>query len=106
MDRLSRLDMLIDLLSKEPNDVFLTYALGIEYLAELDLSDAEEYFKKTLALNADYIPAYYQLGKLYESQVKNAEALQFFKEGLTKAMSQKNSKAINEFNEAIFMLED
>ncbi|MCW3078498.1 MAG: hypothetical protein JWO32_3107 [Bacteroidetes bacterium] len=98
--------MLLDLLSKEPNDVFLTYALGIEYLSELDLADAEKHFKKTLLLNPDYIAAYYQLGKLYESQLKNSDALRFFKEGLDRAIRQKNNKAVNEFNEAIFMLED
>lgn len=106
MDRLSRIDMLINLLSKEPDDVFLNYALGIEYLAELSLDQAEKQFKKSLALDSNYIAAYYQLGKLFESQSKNNEALQFFREGLNKAIEQKNNKAVNEFNEAIFMLED
>ena len=106
MDRLGRIDMLIELLSKEPNDVFLTYALGIEYVGELNLQDAEKQFKKTLELDPNYIAAYYQLGKLFESQLKNVEALHFFKEGLSKATVQKNNKAVTEFNEAIFMLED
>lgn len=106
MDRLGRIDMLIELLSKEPGDLFLTYALGIEYVAELNLADGEKQFRKSLELDPDYVPAFYQLGKLFESQLKNEEALHFFKEGLNKAIAQKNNKAINEFNEAIFMLED
>jgi hypothetical protein len=73
MDRLGRIDMLIELLSKEPDDVFLNYALGIEYAAELNLTGAEAQFKKTLQIDADHIASYYQLGKLFESQLKNEE---------------------------------
>lgn len=106
MDRLGRIDMLIELLKKEPDDVFLNYALGLEYVAELGLVEAESQFRKTLEINPDHIPSYYQLGKLFESQLKNAEALQYFRLGLDKAKQQKNNKAINEFGEAIFMLEE
>ncbi len=106
MDRLGRIDMLIALLAKEPNDVFLNYALGLEYVAELSLAEAELQFKKAIALDPNYFTAYYQMGKLLEAQLKNEKALEYFKEGLTKAAEQKNNKAINEFNEAIFMLED
>jgi Tfp pilus assembly protein PilF len=106
MDRLSRIDMLIELLKKEPDDVFLIYALGIEYVAELDLAVAEEKFKKVLELDPNYVPAYYQLGKLFESQLKNEEALHYFRIGLEKAQEQKNNRSVNEFKEAIFMLED
>ena len=106
MERLKRIDMLLEMLSKEPDDVFLNYALGIEYIGELDVLHSEIQFKKVLEMNADYIAAYYQLGKLFESQLKNTEALLYYKLGLEKAKIQKNNKAINEFGEAIFMLED
>jgi tetratricopeptide (TPR) repeat protein len=106
MDRLSRIDMLVELLKKEPNDIFLIYALGIEHVAELNLVDAEAHFKRTLEINPDYVPAYYQLGKLFESQVKNEEALHYLRIGLEKAKEQKNNRSVNEFKEAIFMLED
>ncbi len=106
MERLSRIDMLIEMLKNEPNDLFLNYALGIEYVAELSLQDAELQFKKTLELDVNYIAAYYQLGKLFESQLKIVEALHYFKLGLQIAKEQKNNKAVNEFGEAVFMLED
>jgi tetratricopeptide (TPR) repeat protein len=106
MDRLSRIDMLVELLKKEPNDIFLIYALGIEYVAELNLDEAETHFKRTLEINPDYVPSYYQLGKLFESQLKNEEALHYFRTGLEKAKEQKNNRSVNEFKEAIFMLEE
>ena len=106
MERLSRIDMIIEMLKNEPNDLFLNYTLGLEYVAELSVLDAESQFKKTLEIDINYIPAYYQLGKLFESQLKNQEALHYFKLGLEQAKEQKNNKAINEFGEAVFMLED
>jgi Tfp pilus assembly protein PilF len=98
--------MVIKLLEKEPEDIFLNFTLGLEYVAELNVTEAENQFKLVLKINPDYIPAYYQLGKLFESQLKNPEALSFYKTGLEKAKEQKNNKAVNEFGEAIFMLED
>lgn len=106
MERLSRIDMIIEMLRDEPDDLFLNYTLGLEYVAELSLNDAEFQFKKSLVLDENYIAAYYQLGKLFESQLKNTEALHYFKLGLEHAKQQKNNKAINEFSEAVFMLED
>ena len=106
MDRLNRIDMLLAMLEKEPDDIFLNYALGTEYVGELDVVQAEFQFKKVLQMEPNYIAAYYQLGKLFESQLKNTEALHFFKLGLEKAKVAKNNKAINEFGEAIFMLEE
>lgn len=98
--------MLLAMLEKEPDDLFLNYALGTEYVGELDLGQAEFQFKKVLKLDPEYIAAYYQLGKLFESVLKNTEALEFYRLGLEKAKLGKNNKAINEFGEAIFMLED
>jgi len=106
MDRLNRIDMLLAMLEKEPDDIFLNYALGTEYVGELDVIQAEFQFKKVLQMEPNYIAAYYQLGKLFESQLKNADALHFFKLGLEKAKEAKNNKAVNEFGEAIFMLEE
>lgn len=98
--------MLLAMLEKEPDDIFLNYALGTEYVGELDVIQAEFQFKKVLQMEPSYIAAYYQLGKLFESQLKNADALHFFKLGLEKAKEAKNNKAVNEFGEAIFMLEE
>lgn len=103
----SRIKQITELLQSEPNDVFLNYALGMEYIVDShNYHLAETQFKKVLQLDENYIAVYYQLGKLFEAQAKNSEALNFYKTGLEKAHQQKNNKAINEFGEAIFMLED
>jgi len=107
MDRLTRIKTLEEMLQKEPQDLFLNYALGIEYLNDPDFLDkAENQFKIVLSLDESYIAAYYQLGKLYEVQNKTKTALAFYNNGLNLAKFKKDNKSVNEFNEAIFMLED
>lgn len=106
MERSNRMDMILSMLEKEPNDIFLNYSLGLEYQSNNNLSLAEQQFKKVIAFQQDYIPAYYQLGKLFETQSKLSEALEFFNKGLQFAKAQKHNKAINEFSEAIFMIEE
>ena len=105
MERLGRIDMLLDLLESEPADLFLNYALGVEYASALNFTEAEEQYKKTIALDENYVAAYYQLGKLFEAQFKNDIALTQYKTGLEIARRKKD-KSIHEFEEAIFMLED
>jgi len=106
MDRASRRDMLTDMLAKEPGDLFLNYAMAVEYTATDELESAEAQFKKVLAIDAAHVPAYYQLGKVCEVQERNAEALDWYRKGAELAKQQGNTKALGELNEAIWMLED
>src|SRR4051812_37562103 len=106
MDRSSRKDMLLDMLSKEPGDVFLNYAMAMELAAENKFEEAEKQFLKTLEIKNDYLSCFYQLGQAAEKLNKVKEALNYYQKGLELAKAQKNQKAINEINEAIFLLED
>lgn len=106
MERSARIEMLMNMLGSDPGDLFMNYALGVEYMADSRPAEAEVQFKKVLELEPDYIAAYYQLGKLFESQANTDAALGFYRSGLEKARLKKDNKAINEFGEAIFMLED
>jgi len=100
-----RIDMLFELLENEPNDLFLNYAIGIEYVSLQNFEEAESQFKKVISFDENYIAAYYQLGKLFEAQSKNDVALPYFRNGLELARRKKD-KSIHEFEEAIFLLED
>jgi tetratricopeptide (TPR) repeat protein len=107
MERAGRIEMLLDLLDKDPKDPFLNYALGLEYMNDLTtIILAEIQFRKVISLDENYLAVYYQLGKLYESQLNIIKAIEQYKTGLTKAREQKNNKAAAEFEEAVFMLED
>lgn len=107
MNNQSRIDSLIQMLQQEPMDEFLNYALGLEYAKDAGTyNQAESQFKKVLQQNNQYIAGYYQLGQLYELMGRKDLALSHYYLGLEVAKVQKNNKAMNEMNEAIFMLED
>ena len=106
MEKIPRKEMIVDMLVKEPNDVFLNYALAMEYLATLDFKEAENQFKKVLTIQPDYLPCFYQLGQVNEKSGNNDTAITFYKQGVDLAKSQNNTKALGELNEAIWMLED
>lgn len=102
----TRRQNLMEMLEKEPNDIFLNYALAVEFTGEGKYQEAETQFLKTLKLNNDYLPCYYQLGQTAEKLNKEKEALEYYHKGAELAKIQNNNKALNELNEAIWMLED
>lgn len=93
------------MLAGEPEDVFLNYALAMEWMSESNFEKAEEQLLRTLELNKEYLPCYYQLGQVSEKKGEEQNALDYYKKGAELAKQQNNVKALNELNEAIWMLE-
>lgn len=106
MEKLPRKEMIFDMLLNEPNDLFLNYALAMEYLGTNDLQMAEAQLQKTLSIDSSYLPCFYQLGQTWEKLGDTGKALDFYRQGLELAKSQNNRKAQGELSEAIWMLED
>lgn len=106
MEKIPRKEMIFSMLLKEPNDVFLNYALAMEYLASHDFNEAANQLKKVLTFNSDYLPCFYQLGQVHEKLGNNDVAISFYKKGIEIAKLQNNTKALGELNEAVWMLED
>ena len=102
----TRKAQLLQLLKESPKDVFLNYALALEYLSENDYDHTRLYLEKTLALNESYIPAYYQLGMLLAQLQQKETALQILQKGLKYAQHQKNIKSIAEFQSLITHIEN
>jgi Tfp pilus assembly protein PilF len=107
MEGRNRIELLKKMLKEEPEDAFLNYALGLEYLKDSENSVlAELQFRKVTEVDPKYMAAFYQLAKLLQSHSKITEALQYYHLGLEIAEKKKDQKAIGEFLEAIFLLED
>ena len=106
MEKLPRKELIFDMLVKEPNDVFLNYALAMEHLSAEEWKEADAQFKKVLTINSEYLPCYYQLGQVNEKLDNHGVAISFYKQGVELAKKQDNKKALGELNEALWMLED
>jgi tetratricopeptide (TPR) repeat protein len=103
---LKRKEEILKMLEQEPGDIFLNYALAMEWLGEGSYGKAEQQFLRTLSLKPDHLACFYQLGQTAEKLNKEKEALEYYKQGAELAKKQNNNKALNELNEAIWMLED
>jgi len=99
--QVQRLEKLLQLLSENEADTFILYALAMEYLGLNQKDLAEKYFLDCLQLDSNYIPAYYQLGLLYQSQDNEEKALATLQAGLQLLIGSKDQKTINEFRSLI-----
>lgn len=106
MDRASRRDMVMAMLAKEPHDLFLNYALAMEFIAGGEWQQAEAQLLTVLEIDAAHLPCYYQLGKVYEALNQIAKALVYYRQGIALAQQQGNKKALGELNEALWMLDE
>lgn len=101
-----RIETLLDLLKKEPNDPFLNYALAVEYGTLNKNKEAIELIKFLLVKNPNYLGAYYQLGQLFEKTGKTTNAIETYKKGRAVAQKQNNKKTYRELSEALMALDD
>ncbi|GBD37435.1 Beta-barrel assembly-enhancing protease [bacterium HR36] len=85
MSESTRRQKLEQMLAQEPDDPFLQYALAIECAAQGDTPTALDWFEKLTREHPDYIPAYYQYGKLLLQLGHQREAEQVLQRGIREA---------------------
>lgn len=74
---MSRLNSLLKIFDQYPDDTFTMYGLAMEYIAVKDYSKAEQYLKKIIEKDPEYVPAYMQYAQLKEilNQVDGAKSI-------------------------------
>lgn len=92
----SRIEQLTGFLEESPKDNFLIHALALEYAKVQDFEKARSFFEKNLALDKQYIATYYHLGKLYEQQGMEAEAIHIYEQGMQVAQAIGDTHAYGE----------
>ena len=96
-----RLEKLTVMLQETPDDLFLLYAIGMEYLGLHDKQQAINNFRQVIALDKGYTAAYYQLGKLMSEQNDDKEAIRLYEIGLQLALANNDQRTIREFQSAL-----
>lgn len=94
------------MLRNEPNDSFLNYALALEFAKINEVEKAIIIIEMILERDANYLGAYYQLGKYYEQTLQPEKAIIAYQRGIEIAKKCNNKKTLGELNEALQMLED
>lgn len=101
-----RLDLVLEMLEKDPNDNFLIYAAALEYKKEGNEKKAAVHLEKLINNFPDYLAAYYTLGKIYENTGEVEKAITTYKKGKEVAKKQKDEKTIGELTEALMLLDE
>ena len=96
-----RLDLLKEILEKDPGDTFTKYALGLEYVSLKRYEDAILVFEDLASNNPEYHATYYQLGKAYEAAGDFEKARKTYEKGIYVAASQNEMHAKDELQLAL-----
>jgi tetratricopeptide (TPR) repeat protein len=95
----NRIQQLEAFVNEDPNDPFNLYALALEH-SKADANKAIDIFNQLMNKHPDYVPTYYQLGKLYVDISENERALEVFELGITISRDKKDHKALRELQSA------
>ena len=105
-----RIYELKNLLKDDPEDTFLHYALGLEYIKTGDEELALERFEILMNKYPDYLPVYYQAAHLYLAKGENDQAEITFKKGIALAGRLEEIKTsqelLNAYNNFLFDVDE
>lgn len=91
----SRLDILREMLAADPSNTFARYGLAME-LASSDPEEAWRNFEQLLKQQPEYVPTYYQAGKVLLSLGQTEQARDVLGRGIEAAARQGNEHARSE----------
>ncbi|HEV2288577.1 MAG TPA: tetratricopeptide repeat protein [Candidatus Acidoferrales bacterium] len=97
----NRRQMLEEFVAQHPTDAFGRYGLAMECLKENDAAAAEENFKQLLSATPEYIPAYFQYGRMLATISRTEEARRVLAEGVARASKSGDAHALSEMQAAL-----
>jgi Tfp pilus assembly protein PilF len=101
-----RKQQILDMLGDDPNDAFLRYGLGMEYLSEGDQETAFRTFAELTQVQPDYVPGYQQAGQVLVKLGRTDEARDFFRRGIMAAARTGNHHARDEMQGFLATLDE
>jgi len=103
---IDRISLLESYLKEDPNDAFSKYALALEHAKLHNIELAIRLLCQLKQEQPDYLPLYYQLGKLYESNQQQDNAISIYKYGIQIAQNQNNRHTLTELKQALSEISD
>jgi Tfp pilus assembly protein PilF len=100
-----RMQKLEQMLQREPDDLFLLYAVAMEHRKLGNQAEAMRYLSQVLAKDPDHCAAHHQLAQVRESMGEKEAARQAYRAGIEAANRVGNKHARHEMQEALDLLE-
>ena len=99
-----RMKSLQAMLQKEPDDLFLLYAIALEHKKAAEFADALRYLGEVLKRDALYCVAYQQMAQVHELAGDVAAAQKAYQDGIAAAGRKGDLHAKEEMESALAML--
>jgi thioredoxin-like negative regulator of GroEL len=96
---MSRREQLEELLETDPDDVFLHYALALEYVSDGDVSEGLQKLAELTDRNPDYVAAYFRRGQILVDQNEVNDAREILARGIEVARKTGDAHAEREMSE-------
>ena len=100
----ARLETLLNLVEQNPADSFMRYGLAMEYRNTGNLEAAVNEFRKLMAADPDYGPAYFHGGQTLERLGRQEEARDLYRQGLEVTTRKGDHHARDEMQAALDLL--
>ena len=100
-----RMKSLQAMLQKEPDDLFLLYAIALEHKKASEFADALAYLERVLKKDPLYCVAYQQMAQVHELAGELAAARKAYEDGIVAASRKGDQHAREEMESALSMLE-
>jgi tetratricopeptide (TPR) repeat protein len=97
----ARLEKLLEFIKEQPDDIFLKYALAMEYQGLNDIGKTKEYFEEVVKVDKNHVAAYYQLGKIFERLNDETSAISIYEKGMEAAKLKNDSRSMRELKTAL-----
>lgn len=98
-----RIELIKEMLNKNPKDSYLRYAIAMEYLNIGAKEVAQKELETVLKHDKNHPATYPALGRLLEEQGKTAKAIKLYKDGLEVATKKNDLKIIGTLTEALLI---
>ncbi len=102
---MSRRKQLEDLLKENPDDVFLRYALALQDDSEGHTDQALAQLEQILQDHPDYVPAYFQGGRMLAQLGRNQPAREWLQRGIAQAKRCGDAHAADEMQQLLESLD-
>ncbi|MBT4863633.1 MAG: tetratricopeptide repeat protein [Planctomycetaceae bacterium] len=96
---MSRREQLEELLQSDPDDVFLQYALALEFVSAGDADEGLSRLAKVNDQHPEYVAAYFQRGQVLAEQGRTDEARDALTRGMKVAQQVGDAHAEREMSE-------
>ena len=100
-----RMQSLQRMLQKEPDDLFLLYAIALEHKKASEFADAQSYLERVLKKDPLYCVAYQQMAQVHELAGNVPSAKKAYQDGIAAAARKGDLHAREEMESALAMLE-